>query len=70
VTEGDRFEREFAHFIDAWRGDAELSLTGRGRVAANRSSTRRIDRRRRSRRFEPGSRAHQACQSRDVGYCG
>jgi predicted dehydrogenase len=32
---GSRFEREFAHFIECWRGNAELRVTVRDGLAAN-----------------------------------
>lgn len=36
VEAGSRFEREFAHFIECWRGNAELRVTVRDGLAANR----------------------------------
>jgi predicted dehydrogenase len=36
VESGSRFEREFAHFIECWRGNAELRVTVRDGLAANR----------------------------------
>ncbi len=36
VPEGDRFEREIAHFIDVWKGEAEARVTVEDGVAANR----------------------------------
>ncbi len=36
VPEGDRFEREIAHFIEVWRGEAEPRVTVEDGVAANR----------------------------------
>ena len=36
VEPGSRFEREFAHFIDCWRGTAEPRVTVRDGLAANR----------------------------------
>jgi len=36
IMPGDRFEREFAHFIECWRGNAELRVTVRDGLAANR----------------------------------
>lgn len=36
VPEGDRFAREIAHFLEVWRGNAELRVTVKDGVAANR----------------------------------
>lgn len=35
-TAGDRFQREFAHFIECWRGNAEPRVTVRDGLSANR----------------------------------
>jgi predicted dehydrogenase len=36
IEAGSRFEREFAHFIECWRGNADLRVTVRDGLAANR----------------------------------
>lgn len=36
IEPGNRFEREFAHFLDCWRGNAEPRITVRDGLAANR----------------------------------
>jgi predicted dehydrogenase len=35
VEDGDRFQREFAHFIDCWRGEATPRVTAADGLAAN-----------------------------------
>ena len=36
VEDGDRFQREFAHFIECWRGNATPRVTAADGLAANR----------------------------------
>jgi predicted dehydrogenase len=36
VEPGDRFAREFAHFLACWRGDASPRVTAADGLAANR----------------------------------